>query len=246
MLFRAGQGQNPKPCKFIATTLFVLHCPALCATLKAVQKKGKSSCFNPSGFCSGFYGSASPCLLAQFWVVLASGAIMSSVYFGGSRSLAPSPLLAQVVQAVQAAGHYIHVGCQFGADQQVIQSAGLSSLVIFAVSPFLSSCAEHIRTACHLGARVVVGAGGSSAPIKARFLLRSIAAFQGCSQAVFFSPGPGSLAVAREAVKSGLPVFVIGWQSIPQPIPSSLGYWVASSFMGFPAWRWLSAQLSFI
>ena len=162
----------------------------------------------------------------------------SSVYFGGSRwpqSVSQS-LVAQVIGSVQAQGHSVHVGCQSGADQAVIQNSLVLSLVVFAVAPSLSSCSWFIRVACGLGARVVVGAGGTVAPIPARYLLRSIAAFQGCESAVFFSPGPGSLAVAREAVKAGLPVFAFG--SYPAPVPSSVGFWVESSFQGFPCWQW--------
>ena len=170
---------------------------------------------------------------------------MASVYFGGSRSLAPSPIVGQVVRAVLGAGQSIQVGCQFGADHQVSQFAilagGVSSLVVFAVAPVLWSAPFHVQQASHCGARVVLAAGGSSAPMPARFLLRSIAAFQGCSQAVFFSPGAGSLAVARECVKSGIPVFAFGSQ--PAPIPSQAGSWVEASFQGFPCWQWSSAQL---
>ena len=168
-----------------------------------------------------------------------------SVYFGGSRSLPSSPIVAAVVAAVVAAGQSVHVGCQRGADQAVVQSCVPSSLVVFAVAPLLSSCAWHVRVACGLGARVVVGAGGSGASIPARYLLRSIAAFQGCNQAIFFSPGSGSLAVARECMRSGLPVFALGEQ--PAPIPSVSGQWVASSFMGFSCWQWSApSQLSFV
>jgi len=161
---------------------------------------------------------------------------MQSVYFGGSRSLSSSPIIPQVVAAVISSGQSVHVGCQSGADQQVIQSCQPSFLFVFAVAPLLSACAWHIRVACGLGAGVVVGAGGQSAPIPARYLLRSIAAFQGCSCAVFFAPGAGSLAVAREALKAGLPVFAFG--SMPARVPSSAGQWVSSSFMGFSCWQW--------
>lgn len=162
-----------------------------------------------------------------------------AVYFGGSRhpQNINQALVSQVVRAVVNAGQSVHVGCQFGADQAVIQSCNpVSFLVVFAVAPSLPACAWHIRVACGLGARVRVAAGGTSAPEPARYLLRSIAAFQGCSQAVFFSPGAGSLAVARECVRSGLPVFAFGSQ--PARVPSVSGQWVASSFMGFSCWQW--------
>ena len=177
---------------------------------------------------------------------------MSSVYFGGSRNLtASSRLIGQVVQAVQAAGHSVHVGCQFGADQQVIawsllSGLPVSSLVVFAVSATLANSPHHVQQAHYAGARLMLGAGGQSAPIPARYLLRSIAAFQGCSMAVFFEPGPGSLAVAREAVNQGLQVFAFGEQ--PAPIPSQAGAWVFNFLVigsqAFQCWSWSSAQLS--
>jgi len=94
------------------------------------------------------------------------------------------------------------------------------------------------------GAQITLAAGGQSAPIHARYLLRSIRAFQGCAAAVFFSPGAGSLAVAREATRAGLPVFA--FQSTqPAPVPSCAGHWSPSSFAGFSCWQWVApAQLS--
>jgi hypothetical protein len=175
--------------------------------------------------------------------------IMSSVYFGGSRNLPQSPLVGQVVSAVIASGASIHVGCQSGADQQVVEVAvPQSSLFVFAVAPVLSSCPWHVRVANGLGARVRVAAGGGlSVPIKARYLLRSKAAFAGCSAAVFFAPGAGSLAVAREAVKAGIPVFAFWVQAYPPaPIPSTPGQWVHSSFAGFGCWQFQPAQAGLI
>jgi hypothetical protein len=94
--------------------------------------------------------------------------------------------------------------------------------------------------------QVTRSAGGTSAPFHARFLLRSIAAFQGCAAAVFFSPGAGSLAVARECVRSGLPVFAFS-PAMPAAVPSVSGSWVASSFHGFACWQWVApVQLSLI
>jgi len=173
---------------------------------------------------------------------------MSSIYFGGSRHLKKSNLMWQVVQACIEQGHYIHVGCQYGADKIAISAAlmsehGASSLVVFAVAGSWRTAPEHVRFALNCEAHVIFSAGSQSAPMPARFLLRSIAAFQGCSSAVFFSPGFGSLAVARECVRSGLPVFAFVEQ--PAPIPSVGGQWVASSFQSLPCWLWQSAQLSF-
>ena len=57
------------------------------------------------------------------------------------------------------------------------------------------------------------------------------------SMSIFFVPGSGSLAVARECVKSGLPVFA--FQPVaPAPIPSTSGAWIVSSFAGFVCWQW--------
>ena len=160
-----------------------------------------------------------------------------AVYFGGSRhwslSLGSIP---QVVQAVNASGQSVHVGCQLGADAHVVQCALPSSLVVFAVAPLWSLAPAHVVKAFSFGARVVLGAGGSVAPMPARYLLRSIAAFQGCESAVFFSPGAGSLAVARECIKSGLPVFAFGEQ--PARVPSVAGQWVDAWFLGFNCWQW--------
>jgi len=165
---------------------------------------------------------------------------MSSVYFGGSRSHSSFPHLPAVVRAVFSSGQSVHVGCQRGADALIVWQAcsrGFpSSLVVFAVAPTPATSPRRVQFAAYAGVRVVYAAGGQSAPMPARYLLRSIAAFQGCSQAVFFSPGPGSLAVAREAVKASIPVFAFG--NYPAPIPSSVGFWVESSFMGFPCWQW--------
>ena len=160
-----------------------------------------------------------------------------SVYFGGSRSWSLNlGILPQVVQSVISSGQAVHVGCQFGADAHVSQCCPAPSLSVFAVAPVLSESPAHVQHAAASGARVVLGAGGSSAPMPARYLLRSIAAFQGCSQAVFFAPGAGSLAVARECARSGLAVFAFGEK--PAPVPSVGGQWVASQFMGFECWQW--------
>jgi len=161
-----------------------------------------------------------------------------SVYFGGSRSQSFSPcqIVGQVVPAVLTRGQSVHVGCQFGADQAVIYNTPAKSLSVFAVAPSLATCPPHVQVAASSGARVVLAAGGITAPIYARYLLRSIAAFQGCECAVFFSPGSGSLAVARECVRSGLPVFA--FSSLLARVPSVSGQWVSSSFVGFSCWQW--------
>ena len=181
---------------------------------------------------------------------------MSKIYFGGSRHLqAPSPLVASVVQSVLAAGHSVHVGCCVGADALVIQSALVcfvrSSLVVFAVSHPSGKGAFSLSSsmpgfAQKAGAVVHWQAGGSlSVPLRGRLISRSLAALAGCSAAVFFSPGSGSLAVASHAVSQSIPVFAFQEQA-PAPVPGCAGQWVQSSFQGLPCWSWQSAQLSFI
>lgn len=188
---------------------------------------------------------------------------MSKIYFGGSRhpqNINPSQI-AQVVGAVVAAGHSVHVGCQFGADHAVIQNIPPKSQHrIFAVhacgSAHYPLFKHHISKAYQAGHHVIFCAGGTSAPLQARFLLRSIAAFQGCSHAVFFSPGAGSLAVAREFIAhflkrgvhpcNGIPLFAFS-PAMPAAVPSVSGSWVASSFFGFACWQWVApVQLSLI
>lgn len=167
----------------------------------------------------------------------------SAVYFGGSRHLGRAYIVQQVVRAVIQSGCSVHVGCQSGADQQVVQEAisAPSSLVVFAVQS-LGGAPKHVRRAARAGAQVIQQAGGGQeVPINARYLLRSVAAFKGCEQAVFFEPGPGSLAVARECVKSGIPVFAIGKK--PQAIPSQAGQWQPAQFFGFPCWQFQPAQI---
>jgi len=186
---------------------------------------------------------------------------MSSVYFGGSRHLEPShpvySVLRSVVRQVIMSGCKVHVGCQSGADQGTIW-LGLfspSSLVVFAVGPSFELVSPVIERAHHAGASVTLAAGGpQSVPLKARYLLRSKAAFAGCGQAVFFQPGPGSLAVARECIKSSIPVFAFATVE-PEPIPHTAGSWqpvgMHSYYSAFctqfvQCWQWSSAQLSFI
>lgn len=137
------------------------------------------------------------------------------VYFGGSRHGAQAQphaaAIGQSVRAALAAGCPMHVGCQFGVDAQVILSAltagGASLLVVFAVAPTLAAAPLHVQQAARAGARVVLAAGGQSAPIPARFLLRSLAAAAGCQCALFFAPGAGSQAVIR---RLSIPVYVTG------------------------------------
>jgi len=162
-----------------------------------------------------------------------------AVYFGGSRHFNPTDQSVSIVRAVVLSGAVIHVGCQSGADQSVLSYVGFfapSQLKAFAVATCKAEAPRHIQQAPQ--SQITYSAGGNtSIHINARYLLRSIAAFQGCSQAVFFSPGAGSLAVARECVRSGLSVFAFQ-QEPPARVPSVSGQWVASSFLGFSCWQW--------
>ena len=177
----------------------------------------------------------------------------NQVYFGGSRSLAPSPLLAQVVGAVLASGAPVNVGCSTGADQQVttcaLRSSSFQQVRVFAAfNPSgAGSCSVSAVRVVHAwaqaGGSVSWLAGGSLAvPLAARLIRRSLAALVGCSVAVFFSPGAGSLAVASHAVAAGIPVFAFGPQ--PAAIPGVAGGWSPSSFFGFSCWQWSAAQMS--
>jgi hypothetical protein len=176
-----------------------------------------------------------------------------SVYFGGSRNLSSSPsaIVRQVVGAVLQSGQAVHVGCCIGADQAVIQAAvqagqGSSLFVFAAFGPGgVGGCALSspgaVKVAGLAGGQVRFWAGGGAqVPLVVRLIKRSRAAFSGCSAAVFFEPGPGSLAVAAHAVKAGLPVFAFGGQ--PQAIPSRAGQWVASQFSGSFCWQFQPSQ----
>ena len=180
---------------------------------------------------------------------------MSSVYFGGSRSLPPSPIVGQVVRAVLSSGQSITVGCATGADQQVIQSIGVSSfsqLRVYAAfdqsgaGAWAGSAVRQVQQFAEMGGSVSwLAGGGLQVPMVARLMARSITGLAGASAAVFFSPGTGSLKVAGAAVERGIPVFAFS-----NPMPGSprgcAGSWVSAQFMGFPCWQWSSAQLSFI
>jgi len=171
---------------------------------------------------------------------------MSHIYFGGSRHTPQVPLsIAQAVAHFTAQGSRIHVGCQHGADQAVISCAigqhRVSLLSVFSVAQNLTTAPAHVQTFARLHGSVTFGAGGSAAPMPARFLLRSIAAFQGCQSAHFFYPGSGSLAVARECVRAGLPVFAYGVK--PPAIPSTAGAWqpfTPAFYCEAFGWQWVA------
>lgn len=161
-----------------------------------------------------------------------------AIYFGGSRHFSPSEQSIAVIRAIVLSNAVIHVGCQAGADQSIVSYVGFfapSQLRVFAVAPNKAEAPRHIQQTQQN--TVTYSAGGTSAPMPARYLLRSIAAFQGCESAVFFSPGAGSLAVARECIKSGLPVFAFQ-QEPPARIPSTVGAWLPAVFFGFACWQW--------
>jgi hypothetical protein len=163
-----------------------------------------------------------------------------SVYFGGSRHLSQDhPVynhIAPVVLAVMRSGCSVHVGCQSGADQTVLLNAlrDPSRLSVFAVAPTIATAPPFVERAFHAGASVTLAAGTTTAHIKAQYLLRSKAAFAGCSQAIFFAPGTGSLAVARECVKASIPVFAFSCGE-PARIPSTAGGWLLVSMHSYYA-----------
>lgn len=163
------------------------------------------------------------------------------VYFGGTRGYVPLSLpVSSVVLAVLGSGAPIHVGCQYGVDALVSFYALLnpSSLVVFAVSPTLLKTPSHVYRAAHAGARVVLAAGGNAPSIKAAFMRRSIAAFTGCSAAVFFAPGSGSLSVAAQCLKSSMPVYV--FDTTPPAAIAKNGAWVSGEFISHPCYQWVS------
>lgn len=195
---------------------------------------------------------------------------MSKIYFGGSRNLQSSPILGQVVSAVLASGSLVRVGCSAGADALVIscvlkwrtvqqgsqiaiipiRSRSFSQVHVFSAfaqssaGSWSGSAVQIVYQFAQAGGQVSWLAGGSLAvPLAGRLIQRSIAGLHGCSSAVFFSPGAGSLAVASHAVKASIPVFAFS-PSVPASPVGCSGSWVASSFMGFACWSWQSAQLS--
>jgi len=184
-----------------------------------------------------------------------------SVYFGGSRNLkSPSSAVAQAVLSVLQSGQSVHVGDCIGADALVITSAIVagyaSSLVVFAISSASGSGACSLSSsmptaAAALGSLVQWQAGGSqSVPLAGRLIKRSLAAAQGCEEAVFFNPGAGSLAVAAHLVGK-MPIHAFS-ESMPAPIPGKCGQWCIAWFHGLQCWGWgtlpepQEKQLSFI
>ena len=149
---------------------------------------------------------------------------LTPVYTGGNRHLTTShpvrdsiSLFCRHIERVP-----VHVGCQVGADQYIVDSMCVyypALLHVFAIEENANlSRLDYLHnkiTVCHT----------PGAPIKAQFINRSIQAFTGCSQAIFFQPGKGSLAVAREFIKRMKnPVFAIATEE-PPTIPSQAGTW---------------------
>lgn len=163
---------------------------------------------------------------------------MASIYLGGSRSaINITTAITPIISTIIASGARIHVGCQYGADQMVVYYTPATSLSVFAVAESLRLAPSHVQQAAHNGASVTLAAGGTSTHIPARYLLRSIAAFRGCEQAAFFSPGLGSLAVMREFAKTNKPIFAFT-HTQPAPIPSTAGAWLTVWFAGFQCFGW--------
>jgi len=178
----------------------------------------------------------------------------SRVLLGGSRSLVSSPAVAPVVESLLAAGCSLSVGCSAGADAlalgAVLACGAAARLSVFAAGSaagagfWSGSAFAAVSEAAALGARVSWCAGGAlSLPLRARLLRRSLAALSGCALAVFFQPGPGSLAVAAAAAARGLPVVAFA-PSAPAALASCAGAWSPCSFCGLSAWCWSSAQVS--
>jgi len=179
-----------------------------------------------------------------------------AIYFGGSRSLPSSPLLSQVVGSVLQSSQVVHVGCSTGADQQVIEcalrSSSFSQMRVFAafeqsgIGSCVVSAVKVVQQFAAAGGSVSWLAGGPlSVPLAARLILRSVAALSGCSAAVFFQPGAGSLAVASRAISAGVPVFAFS-QSAPATPAGCVGSWlppsVSCGFWGWACWHWLPTQ----
>jgi len=158
-----------------------------------------------------------------------------------------------VVAALVASGQVVHVGCSTGADALVVLSfrpswfPHLRAFCAFAPSGAGAcsvSAVQVVQSFAWAGGQVSWLAGGPvSLPLRARLIRRSAAALAGCSAAVFFQPGAGSLAVASIAVKAGQPVFAF-CAVPPAAVPGQAGAWVPSLFMGFSCWAWQSAQAS--
>jgi carbonic anhydrase/acetyltransferase-like protein (isoleucine patch superfamily) len=191
-----------------------------------------------------FFGSWCPVLVGQRQVV------MAQVYFGGGRHCSSSALVGQVVAAALARGARVSVGCAVGADALVIGSAlaqgAASSLAVHATfassgaGAWSGSAVQVVQSAAAAGAPVAWLAGGALAvSLRARLMRRSLAGLSGSALAVFFSPGSGSLAVAGQAVRQGIPVYVFG--ASPALPRGCAGRWVSVRLSGFACLRFQPA-----
>lgn len=180
----------------------------------------------------------------------------SPILVGGGRAASPRALQVsrRFARALVSSGHVLHVGCASGGDLAALSGAlalGHSSLFshlrVFAVGGpsgagfWRSSAVQAVQVAARAGFPVSWWAGGSSSvPLVARLMSRSLAALSGCAAAVFFGPGPGSLKVARAALKAGIPVLVsrVGLRSAPVlPVAA-----VPFVFLGFHFWLYQPAH----
>lgn len=159
----------------------------------------------------------------------------SPVLVGGGRHYQPSEQSIAVLRAMCLSSHVFHVGCARGADQAAVSYIGFfnpSALRVFAVAASPAVAPLWVRQAPR--GSVTYSAGGpASVPLVARLMSRSLAALQGCGAAVFFQPGPGSLKVARAALRQGIPVLVcqVGMASAPVlAVPSVVVQWFGFSF----------------
>lgn len=171
----------------------------------------------------------------------------SSILVGGSRSLLPGSAgwvaCQSFVRTLLAnSAHTVHIGCATGADQAAVLlgSGRFRVFTAFASSglgSFRGSAVSAVQAFASLGGSVSWLAGGPlSVPLVARLMARSLAALRGCSAAVFFAPGVGSLKVARAALRAGIPVLVscVGLSAAPVlAVPSVLASWLGQSFWLF-------------
>lgn len=169
-----------------------------------------------------------------------------SILVGGGRTVTPSSTAG--LACAQFAATYpgvINTGCATGADQIALQhGARVNLYVAFAQSGAGSFRGSNINgvqiAACRCLSVHWLAGGGLQVPLVARLMSRSIAALAGCSSAVFFAPGIGSLKVARAALKAGIPVFVscAGMASAPVlPVPARRIAWQGLSF-----WQYAPAK----
>ena len=164
----------------------------------------------------------------------------SPVYVGGSRHATAASAVCSAIShfavKLEEQKKRVHVGCQFGVDKLMLESLtpNMGHQVFSVFGLYHYEYTHHIPTAYRLGHNLTENAGGTTPPIKARFLLRSLAALQGVGVAVFFSPGAGSLSVARHALKQEIPVLI--WAQKPLKFTVSLNniHPTRVSFMELP------------